>query len=380
MLGRRKLVIDTMAEQYTLLKSYASAEFWDFSAHEPIPDSMYLLGRQQVLDNLQKFRNMAQDPRYTMIFGNSAEGSSTLLAQIEVLGIKDLIAEGKALLISGGDMDPSIRCLVHEHFLVRILDYQENVEAQAYTDEIFDVKEKPYRFLFLNGRARPHRKYLWERFRMSGVLDQSLWTMLDGRMAGSRLLRLANESGKDLMDTNTPIRYLPPEYEIDRYRGNKPADMSYPHQFVKNEIFGDEWGEIYLNPRPYIDTFFSVVTETVLEYPYSFRTEKIAKVLAMGHPWICATSRGFYRDLRNMGFRTFDGIIDESFDEIDDTQKRLNRIHDLVVDLCHQDLGAFLDSCRDICKYNQQHLAEIVPKIKADFPEQFFGFVNRGRP
>ena len=380
MLNGRNLVIDTMAEQYDLLKPYVDHEFWDFATHEPVPNSVYLLGRQQTVENIEKFKSMALDGQFTMIFGNSAEGSSTLLAQIEMLGLLELIKQGKVLLISGGDMDPSIPYLMHDHFLIRILNYKENLEAQQYTDEIFDQSSKPYKFLFLNGRARPHRKYLWERFRMDGLLDQSIWTMLDGRMAGSRLLRVRGPDGRDLMDTNTPIQHLPVQYEVDRYRDNQASNPDYPHQFVKNEIFNNEWGEIYLNPRPYIDTYFSVITETVLEYPHSFRTEKIAKVLAMGHPWICATSRGFYRDLRNMGFRTFNGIVDESFDSIDDTQARMDRVHDVIADLCQQDLSRFLEACRDICKYNQQHLAEIVPKIKADFPQQFFEFVNRERP
>lgn len=380
MLNGRNLVVDTMAEQYHLLKPWATAEFWDFAKHEPIPNSIYVLGRQQVVENQEKFRTMASKPEYVMVFGNSAEGSSTLLAQVEVLGLTQLLKDRKVLLISGGDMESTLPYLLHDHFLVRILDYKENIQAQQYTDQIFDLKTKPFNFLFLNGRARPHRKYLWEKFRMSGVLDQSLWTMLDGRMAGSRLLRLKGPDGRDVMDTNTPIRHLPLEYEVDRYRNNKATDINNPHQFVKNEIFNNEWGEIYLDPRPYVDTYFSVVTETVLEYPYSFRTEKIAKVLAMGHPWICATSRGFYRDLQNMGFKTFDGIIDEKFDQIDNTQDRLDRLHDVVVDLCRQDLGLFLDACRDICKYNQKHLAELAPKLKVDFPQQFFDFINRERP
>jgi len=377
MLGNHRLVLDTTAEQYQLLRPYADAEFWDFAAHDPMPNSVYLLGRQQTVDNMSKFRNMAMDNQYVMIFGNSAEGSRTLLSQIEFLGIKDLITSGRVLLISGGDLEPSVPCLVHEHFFARILDYQENIQAQAHTSDIFNKKQKPYSFLFLNGRARAHRKYLWEKFRQSTLLDHSLWTMLDGRKAGSRLLQLRDQNGHDVMDTNTPIQHLPAQYEVDRYQNGDRIDVSNPHQYIKNQVFDNEWGEIYLNPKAYIDTYFSVVTETVFDYPYSFRTEKIAKVLAMGHPWICASNQGFYRDLRNMGFRTFAHIIDESFDLIDNHQMRLDRIHDVVADLCAQDLAGFLDACADICKYNQQHLAQLVPKIKAEFPQQFLKFINR---
>jgi hypothetical protein len=152
-----------------------------------------------------------------------------------------------------------------------------------------------------------------------------------------------------------------------------PAQRS----FVKNQLFNNEWGEIYLEPAPYIDTYFSLVTETVYEYPYSFRTEKIAKALAMGHPFIVASSVGFYRDLRNLGFRTFDTVIDESFDLVENHQDRMDRIYNIVQDLCQQDLVSFLTECKDICKYNQQHLKEIVSVIKSQFPQKFFKLISQ---
>ena len=117
------------------------------------------------------------------------------------------------------------------------------------------------------------------------------------------------------------------------------------------------------------------MTETVFEYPYSFRTEKTAKVLAMGHPFIVAASVGYYRDLRNLGFCTFDTVIDETFDQIENHQDRMDRIYDTVQDLCSQDLGSFLSACQDICKYNQQHLQELIPRIRSEFPPQFFNLI-----
>jgi hypothetical protein len=51
---------------------------------------------------------------------------------------------------------------------------------------------------------------------------------------------------------------------------------------------------------PYIDTYFSVVTETIFDYPYTFRTEKIWKPMIMGHPFVAAANRGYYRDLHSV--------------------------------------------------------------------------------
>ena len=89
-----------------------------------------------------------------------------------------------------------------------------------------------------------------------------------------------------------------------------------------------------------------------------------------------ASNAGFYRDLRNLGFQTFGHVIDESFDLIDNTQDRLNRIVKIVQDLCSQDLAEFLNECYTVCKYNQQHLREYREQLRRDFPQRFFDFLQ----
>jgi hypothetical protein len=77
-----------------------------------------------------------------------------------------------------------------------------------------------------------------------------------------------------------------------------------------------------------------------------------------------------------MGFQTFDGIVDESFDLIDNNQDRIDRLIAVVNDLCQQDLASFLDSCYNVCKYNQQHLEELGLQVRKDFPERFIHFIT----
>ena len=96
----------------------------------------------------------------------------------------------------------------------------------------------------------------------------------------------------------------------------------------------------------------------------------------MGHPFIVVSNRGYYRDLHQLGFKTFGHIIDESFDLIDNDQDRVERIAQVVNDLCQQDLASFLKECYNVCKYNQQLLAEISPKIRNEFPARFQQFIN----
>jgi hypothetical protein len=244
--------------------------------------------------------------------------------------------------------------MLYEHFLTQPFRYEENCTAADRVSEVFGKKHKPYKFLFLNGRSRPHRRALINAFEQRGLLAQALWTNLDTH-AG-------------------PVHLLPPEYEVEQFQ----SFMQTSRQgFVKTELFNNLWGEIYIRPEPYIDTYFSVVTETVFDYAHSFRTEKIAKPLCQGHPWIAAANAGFYKDMHNLGFQTFGHVIDESFDSIDNAQDRINRIVTIVDDLCGQDLLQLLAACESVCKYNQQHLREMSHKWQQELPSRFFDFLSQ---
>jgi len=367
MLGNRKLVLDTFCEVYDLLDQYRDADFWDFANHEIIPGAIYLISRKELFANIDKVRHCVENNLARVVFSNPAEGSETLVGQSA--RIRDLVADRRMLIIGGGDMDNSYPCLQYDSFLPKIMDYDENLAAMAQSEEIYQHLQKPYKFLFLNGRTRPHRNYLLKHFQKTGLLDRSLWTNLDSGHARSISLKLAHSP--------FPIKLLEPKYEFDFYQNQ--ISVPTTDVFVKNHLFNNTWGEIYLKAEPYIDTYFSLVTETVFEYPYSFRTEKIWKPIAMAHPWIAVANAGYYRDMHNLGFQTFGHVIDESFDSIDNNQQRIERIAQVVEDLCQQDLASFLKECYTVCKYNQQHLAEMRLQVRKEFPDQFVQFIRKHR-
>ena len=371
------LRIDTASLVYDLLKPYAVEEFWEFKDCVPVSGSTYVIGRQQLLENLDLVRQMAVSPDYTMIFDGAAEGSWTLQQELQSFKITDLVLSGHLLVIGGGDMPNDYLYMKHDYFINVFLGYEHNLQQMTRIDELYNQPDKPYKFLFLNGSARTHRKYLWQRFRQMGLLDQALWTMLDSRPVRWGKMQLI-ENGVDLFGEITPIQHLPSKYEYIQYRDTTITLDPSERKFVKHDLFQNTWGEVYLQAEPYRDTYFSVVTETVFgESNHSFRTEKIVKPLAMGHPWIAVANAGYYRDLRNLGFQTFSHVIDEGFDQIDSPQDRAERIITIVDDLCQQDLASFLDSCYNVCKYNQQHLIELREQIRTQFPERFWQFLQQ---
>lgn len=347
MLAIPKLVLDTFSEVYSLLKPWAVDEFWDFAQHEIVPGATYVVGRKQCIEHRDKLLALVANNTIQLVISNPHEGSQTLDGQMTRLGFRG--ADVK--LIGGGDMPPDWDYIRYDKFLPEILDYEENSLAAQSTPDIYHKTHKPYKFLCLNGRGRPHRAELIRKLENESLLEHSLWTNLDA--------------------LNGCVKTLPPEYEVPRYKNNATTD-----NYIKFELFNNEWGEIYLHPAPYIDTYFSLVSETVFDVAYSFRTEKIWKPIAMGHPWIAVANTGFYRDLRNLGFQTYSHVIDESFDLIENGQDRLDRIVDIVQDLCSQDLAAFLAECYNVSKYNQQHHREMATQVRQEFPNRFFQFIN----
>jgi hypothetical protein len=350
MLANRKLIIDVNCKVLKELKHLADANFYDLQKQDIAPGAIYLIGYNQVIKYTDYIIDLVANDIIKVIFSNPVEGSQTILNHCRNLGIIDLVKQRKILLLSGGDVALEYPHLTYDIFLTKVLDYNENIEAiEIYKSNY--VTNRPYKFLFLNGQVRDHRKFMIEE--LNELLDTVIWSNLD---AG-----------------NGPIKLLEQQYENPQFNVNFPIT----DKNVKSKLFGTGiWGDIILHPPRYNDTYFSLVTETVHTYPYSFRTEKIWKPIAIGHPWIAVANQGFYRDMHNLGFQTFGHVIDESFDAIENNHDRLKRVSEVVKDLCQQDLASFLNECYNVCKYNQQHLADLRIKVRSEFPKRFEQFVT----
>ena len=188
-----KLVLDTFSEVYDLLKPYAVDEFWDLNQHEIVPGAVYVVGRMQCIEHQQRLLKLVNEQTIQLVVSNPHEGSQTLDGQMTRLGFRG--ADIK--LISGGDMPPGWDYILYDKFLPEILDYEDNLTAAQHSEEIYSRYQKPWKFLFLNGRGRPHREAALRKLRARNLLENSLWTNLDSN--------------------NGPLRTLPPEYEVSRY-------------------------------------------------------------------------------------------------------------------------------------------------------------------
>ena len=369
MLGTHKIVVDQWAEVWDLLQLYADDSFWRWEDVDFDPANVYILGRVVLKDNWQAITDLATRYPGRIVFSNPAEGSETILLQLKRLRITEHVRDGRIGLLTSGDLEPGWHYCATDCYFSNIVEYTENRAAQLHA--AMNYKHyRPYQFLFLNGRLRPHRKYLIDHLRELGLLNHALWTCL-----GSQV-EMEFTSALDTKKLE-PIRLLPPEYEIERARKNLKPSLYTDGGFVKHRLFNNTWGDAIVNSRCYTDSWFSLVTETIFDYPHTFRTEKIWKPILMAHPFVVAANPGYLRDLRNAGFKTFGTLVDERYDEVDNPTVRMQRIIDSVTWLCQGSHAAdFWEASRDICKYNQQHLVEYNRQQRANLPQQLLDYLN----
>ena len=106
----------------------------------------------------------------------------------------------------------------------------------------------------------------------------------------------------------------------------------------------------------YSDSYASIVLETLFDAEQSggaFITEKTFKAILNGHPFVIFGCPGTLATLRRLGYRTFDHVIDNSYDEILDNTQRFRAAVAAVQHLSAQDPARWYRACRTDILHNQ---------------------------
>jgi hypothetical protein len=83
-----------------------------------------------------------------------------------------------------------------------------------------------------------------------------------------------------------------------------------------------------------LTSYFDITTETYMEGDYKSFTEKVCKPLMNFQPFVFIGFKGGLALLRELGFKTFNGFIDESYDSEPDHVKRLSMAYEEIKKLC----------------------------------------------
>ena len=114
----------------------------------------------------------------------------------------------------------------------------------------------------------------------------------------------------------------------------------------------------------YKRVYFNVVTESCYYDECIYFSEKIFKPIGQLTPFILMSTPYSLAKLREIGFKTFDGWIDESYDNEEDNDKRFFMIIEVIKNLCgesREELHDWYYSMTDILIHNQKTLRDYQP-------------------
>jgi hypothetical protein len=102
----------------------------------------------------------------------------------------------------------------------------------------------------------------------------------------------------------------------------------------------------------YNQTAYSVIAETCFHHDFAFFTEKTVKPIIAKRLFVMFAGQYYLANLRKLGFKTFDGIIDESYDEEFDVVVRSQLAWEQMVWLANQPQEQILKQIRPIVEHN----------------------------
>jgi hypothetical protein len=102
----------------------------------------------------------------------------------------------------------------------------------------------------------------------------------------------------------------------------------------------------------YNQTYYSVVAETVFFNKCNYYTEKIIKPILGKRPFVVFAGQNYLANLKKLGFKTFDNIIDESYDTIPDHRRRWTAAWQQLEFLIQQDPGYIYQQTEQIREHN----------------------------
>lgn len=112
------------------------------------------------------------------------------------------------------------------------------------------------------------------------------------------------------------------------------------------------------NDTPDYTALWQIVTETVFYYDKLHLTEKIFKPIVSKQPFMLLAAPGNLAYLRSYGFKTFEGIIDESYDRIQDPDARIDAVVKQLAWYCglsDQEKSDVIKAIEPIVEYNFHH-------------------------
>ena len=137
--------------------------------------------------------------------------------------------------------------------------------------------------------------------------------------------------------------YAPTRHDLEKYFDLNLANSNSSADYVAED---------------YNRCGIEIVSETIFDSTSIHLTEKTLRPIACGKPFILFAAPGALEYLHRYGFRTFDGLINEYYDTVADSQDRFQEIFREITRLSNLDTQQkknFYRKVREISEFNQQH-------------------------
>jgi len=110
-----------------------------------------------------------------------------------------------------------------------------------------------------------------------------------------------------------------------------------------------------IDPDIYNQTWYTAMIETTIHNDFAMFSEKEAKPVVAKRPFIVFGACRQLEAFRSLGFRTFDAVIDEGYDLIEDKEARWHKALDSMYELTKLDPKEVYDKLSDVLEHNKHH-------------------------
>lgn len=224
--------------------------------------------------------------------------------------------------------------------------------------------KKPILFDCLMGKPKQCRISFYQKIQRYNLLKDCLVTVHNwpkSPFENENSFSIPKKLEEAVKKAHPKLRFVP-----DKINGNRVIVEGFPDSTLKFDL-----GNAFLSLSQFIDldfynqTAYSIVSETHWwenlnsENETYLMTEKICKPILAKRMFLVLGVPNYLQNLRNLGFKTFDSVIDESYDKVIDPNERQELVIQEMKKLVSIDQDVILKKIEPIVQHNFYHVMKL---------------------
>jgi hypothetical protein len=258
---------------------------------------------------------------------------------------KTIVTSEKSALVNSYAIKYDAKLLYYFFHGYAALDWYRGFYALNYNKKV--IKDYTYDYITFNRLVSNDRSY--RCYFVSKLAEEQL--LANGQISFGLTTEQATWQ-EEIVDSNTKLSIN----AIDHIKLHLP---SAPMIIDSAQVLGSASADIpRSNCNTEIDSLWHIVTETVFYYEKLHLTEKIFKPIVSKQPFMLIGAVGNLAYLKSYGFKTFEGIIDESYDTITDNDSRIDAVVAQIAWYCAlsvEEKRRIIEAIESIVEYNFHH-------------------------